>query len=85
MEGANSPIDSPSKKSRLAEFFGNSRDKEEGIVLEWSNVEYSVLEKDPVKSKLFQPVYKMKNILKGASGNAKSGQLLAIMGATGNE
>jgi len=46
-------------------------------------VKYSVFQKNPQESSAFKTQYKEKNILKGVSGMAETGQLLAIMGPTG--
>jgi ABC-type multidrug transport system ATPase subunit len=62
---------SPSKRSALQ------------IKIVWKDVNYYMLEKDPLKSKFMKPEYKTKHILQNVSGSASSGQLLAIMGPTG--
>jgi ABC-type protease/lipase transport system fused ATPase/permease subunit len=72
------------EKSRLQKFFASSRQADESIELEWSNINYSMLVKDAAKSKFCNTVYKRKDILKNVSGKATSGQLLAIMGPTGS-
>ena len=49
----------------------------------WSDIEYSILTKDPKESKAFRTVVKSKTIISSMSGSAESGELLAIMGPTG--
>ena len=49
----------------------------------WSDIEYSILTKDPKESKAFRAVTKSKTIISSMSGSAESGELLAIMGPTG--
>jgi len=53
------------------------------IKLQWTNINYSVISKDSLKSKPFAPVYIKKGIIVNGNGIAKSGELLAIMGPTG--
>ncbi len=60
----------------------HSHDKPE-VFLEWKDLNFSVLEKNSAKRKFMAPVIEKKRILQNVNGHAKSGQLLAIMGATG--
>jgi ABC-type multidrug transport system ATPase subunit len=59
------------------------RPEDERVVLEWYNLTYSTYLRDPVASKFMSIKYIEKNILKGLSGVAESGHLVAIMGPTG--
>ena len=59
------------------------RSADECCNLEWSSITYSTFSKDPVRSTFLKPVYNEKVILKSLNGQAKTGQLLAIMGPTG--
>mmetsp|Transcript_5075 Transcript_5075/g.5201 ORF Transcript_5075/g.5201 Transcript_5075/m.5201 type:complete len:659 (-) Transcript_5075:43-2019(-) len=61
----------------------STRSLEEKVILQWTDVKYSVFQKNPQESSAFKTQYKEKNILKGVSGMAETGQLLAIMGPTG--
>lgn len=62
----------------------SSRNVDERVSLKWENLTYETTVKDTDKSTLLGPVvYKNKKILKGLSGSAESGQLLAILGPTG--
>lgn len=70
--------------SKLFAHFAKSRSQNEKICMEWSDLNYSILVKDPVKSSFFSPVYKNKMILRSMQGKVTSGELLAIMGPTGN-
>lgn len=72
----------PARVDRLAAIYSATR-KNEKVVLEWKDIQYSTFVKDPVKSSLGSTVYKKKEILRGISGRAESGQLLACMGPTG--
>jgi len=59
------------------------RSEEEKVVLIWKDLTFQTNVKDSNKSTLFKPVYSTRKILKGLSGRAESGQLIAIMGPTG--
>jgi ABC-type multidrug transport system fused ATPase/permease subunit len=72
---------SSDNKSSFSKHF--SKQKECKISLVWENVHLYVLSKDPLKSKFLRPVFKNKHILNGVTGKASSGELLAIMGPTG--
>jgi ABC-type multidrug transport system fused ATPase/permease subunit len=69
--------------SQLSAHFSSSRKGDGSLELEWRDIRFSMLIKDPKKSSLAKTVYKEKEILKGVSGCVVSGQLLAIMGPTG--
>jgi ABC-type multidrug transport system ATPase subunit len=71
------------RSSRLQQYYSSSRVVDGKVVLSWSNINYSMKEKDSKQSTFFKNAYKVKNILKSISGSAESGQLLAIMGPTG--
>lgn len=57
--------------------------KNEKVILQWKDLNYSILQKDAKKSSFLKPHIFDKKILKNISGEAQSGQLLAIMGPTG--
>ncbi|KAJ1413448.1 P-loop containing nucleoside triphosphate hydrolase protein, partial [Ochromonadaceae sp. CCMP2298] len=59
--------------------------QEQSVTLRWSSLEYSMMVKDTSKPSYcgLRPSYRRKRILHGISGEACSGQLLAIMGPTG--
>lgn len=59
------------------------RSKEERVVINWHNLTFQTVLKDPSKSTPFKNVYKTKSILNGLNGSAASGELLAILGPTG--
>ena len=69
--------------SKLFAHYAQSRNPDEKICIEWKELDYSIVVKDPVKSTLIKPVYKNKRILRDCSGSVRSGELLAIMGPTG--
>ena len=71
------------ESSKLFAHYASSRNDNEKITIEWKDLNYSILAKDPVKSSFFSPVYKNKRILRSMQGNVSSGELLAIMGPTG--
>lgn len=70
-------------KSKLFAHYSQSRSANEKIRVEWKDVNYSILVKDAAKSTLLVPAYKNKRILRGLNGSVSSGELLAIMGPTG--
>ena len=72
-----------SSPSRLLKHYSQSRAGHEKILMTWSDIEYSILVKDPKASKPFHSVMKSKTIISSMSGSAESGELLAIMGPTG--
>ena len=72
-----------SSPSRLLKHYSQSRAGHEKILMTWSDIEYSILTKDPKESKAFRAVMKSKTIISSMSGSAESGELLAIMGPTG--
>lgn len=81
-----SSIDSPSKSgntSRLQNHYSQSRQRDENFLIEWENIEYSLVVTDSKNSKFLRKSYEEKKILKSLNGSAESGQLLAIMGPTG--
>jgi ABC-type multidrug transport system ATPase subunit len=53
------------------------------VSIRWEDLTFETLVKDPERSSIVAPVYKRKQILKGLSGSARSGELLAILGPTG--
>ena len=57
--------------------------KKDEVVLEWRDVNMTILEKNSEKSAFLKPAMERKPILANVSGVARSGQLLAIMGPTG--
>eukprot|EP00607_Mallomonas_marina_P004883 CAMPEP_0182437988 /NCGR_PEP_ID=MMETSP1167-20130531/85430_1 /TAXON_ID=2988 /ORGANISM="Mallomonas Sp, Strain CCMP3275" /LENGTH=574 /DNA_ID=CAMNT_0024631123 /DNA_START=83 /DNA_END=1804 /DNA_ORIENTATION=+ len=61
----------------------SNRHADEKVVLEWADVQYSLMVKNEKRSKFMNPAYMERKILKGVSGSVISGQLLAIMGPTG--
>ena len=63
-------------QSALSAHFANSRQGDGKIVLEWSNLCFSMLAKDTTKSKPCASVMKKKDILKNVSGRTESGELL---------
>jgi ABC-type transport system involved in cytochrome bd biosynthesis fused ATPase/permease subunit len=69
--------------SQLSAHFSSSRKGDGALELEWEDIRFSMMVKDPKKSKPLKTVYKEKQILRGVSGRVASGQLLAIMGPTG--
>lgn len=71
------------ESSKLFAHYASSRNDHEKISIEWKDLNYSILAKDPVKSFFFAPVYKNKRILRSMQGKVSSGELLAIMGPTG--
>jgi ABC-type multidrug transport system ATPase subunit len=71
------------KSSKLRQHYAKSVNAKQRIVIEWKDLSYSILSKDPIKSKPFFPVYKNKRVLRSLSGRVVSGELLAIMGPTG--
>jgi len=62
----------------LSEYYRKSGMSRQKVHLEWKNINYNVVIKDPITK-----TYKEKTILHNVSGSAESGQLLAIMGPTG--
>ena len=72
-----------SSPSRLSKHYSQSRAGHEKILMTWSDIEYSILVKDPKASKPFHTVMKSKTIISSMNGSAESGELLAIMGPTG--
>ena len=71
------------KQSALSKHFAKTRSNDEGLDLEWKNVNFSIVVKNKSKSSFGKPAYKKKEILQNVSGRVLSGQLLAIMGPTG--
>ena len=71
-------------ESKLAAYYATTRAKDEHVTIEWEGLEYSVLTKDSKNSTFLKSATKNNRILKNVSGRAESGQLLAIMGPTGN-
>jgi ABC-type multidrug transport system fused ATPase/permease subunit len=69
--------------SKLFAHYSQSRSENEKVHIKWTDVNYSILAKDPVKSTIISPVYKNKRILRNLNGTVRSGELLAIMGPTG--
>ena len=69
--------------SNLQNHYAKSRQHDEKVVIEWENLEYSIVQPDAKKSTILKKVYEEKKILKNLNGRAESGQLLAIMGPTG--
>jgi ABC-type transport system involved in cytochrome bd biosynthesis fused ATPase/permease subunit len=61
----------------------SSRSANERVSIRWEDLTFETLVKDPERSSIITPVYKRKQILRGLSGSAKSGELLAILGPTG--
>lgn len=72
------------EKSKLYAHYSQSRNANEKIHIEWKDVNYSILAKDATKSSILAPVFKNKRILRNLNGSVRSGELLAIMGPTGN-
>jgi hypothetical protein len=68
---------------RLQTYYSKSRRINEKVVLTWTDLNYSVKEKDGKKSTMFSPSYRIKDIVKSAHGTAESGDLLALMGPSG--
>ena len=81
LSGASTP--GTPNSNRLSLHYANSRESNETVELHWKNLSYSIAIKDSQKSTFGKPVYDKKCILKSISGNAKSGEMLAIMGPTG--
>ena len=71
--------------SKLAAHYASTRSKDEHVTIEWDNIEYEVVTKDSKKSTFMKSATKNNKILKNVSGRAESGQLLAIMGPTGEK
>ena len=71
--------------SKLAAHYATTRSKDELVTIEWENIEYQVVTKDSKKSTFMKSATKNNKILKNVSGRAESGQLLAIMGPTGDQ
>jgi hypothetical protein len=80
-----------SKPTSFSQHFiahGNGQQAEGGsnsraISLVWKDIDLYVLTKDSAQSQFLRPAFKNKHILKGISGKATNGELLAIMGPTG--
>jgi len=70
---------------RLQTYYSKSREINEKVVLKWTDLNYSIREKDGEKSTIFSPFFKVKDVVKCVHGKAQSGDLLAIMGPSGNE
>lgn len=77
------PVNNPRGENALSRHFQSSRSQDEKLILSWEDIRYSALIKDPSKSKPFNTVYKERHILRGLSGYATSGELVAILGPTG--
>ena len=77
-------IEESPTKSRLSKHFSASRSVDERVEIEWSGINFNLLEKDPKHSTFMQTKYKEKKILQNLHGSAQSGRLLAIMGPTGS-
>jgi hypothetical protein len=60
-----------------------SSEKVGRISLVWENIEMSMVVADTENSTFFRRAKKAKRIIRGVSGKAVSGELLAIMGPTG--
>ena len=60
----------------------SNRSIEDKIILQWSDIKYSIFFKDKRKSSILHTTYSEKFILKGLCGEAETGQILAIMGPT---
>lgn len=70
------------KNSALHKYYANTSKK--SIQLAWEDINFSILGKNAKASTFFKPVKKVQHILRNSSGAVKSGELLAIMGPTGN-
>jgi hypothetical protein len=70
------------ESSALFQHYSSSRGKKDKVVMEWKNLNYETMVKDPA-SPWFMPKYTHKKILQNCSGVASSGEMLAIMGPTG--
>lgn len=69
--------------SKNLAFSSQKNDKIPRISLSWDKINLFVRVKDNSQSSFLNAVYAKKQILKNVSGNAVSGELLAIMGPTG--
>ena len=76
MDDSNSKTGSSGTRKEIQHFYSHSRSANEKIIIEWKDVEFSMLTPDKVNSSLFKQVYIEKKILKGVSGNVQSGELL---------
>jgi hypothetical protein len=78
-------LSSPSKSFSAESSFLKSLSSQQHtrICMSWENINLSVAIKDSKQSTFFNPKYKIKKILQGVTGKAVSGELLAIMGPTG--
>jgi ABC-type Fe3+/spermidine/putrescine transport system ATPase subunit len=61
----------------------SSRRADERVNIQWDAVTFETAVKDSERSTLLSPIYRTKKILRGLSGSATSGQLIAILGPTG--
>ncbi len=75
---------SQEKVSKLQSFFNTKNQSEQEVYFEWKNIKYWVKTKDSKRSKLLSNIYNTKKVLNNLSGYARSGELLAIMGPTGD-
>lgn len=75
--------DSAPKQSVMMSHFAQSRSQEESVTIEWKDIYFSCLIKDKVKSTVTNTVYIQREILRDLSGKITSGELLAILGPTG--
>lgn len=77
MEGAPSspmPMSDDSSKnlrkesSKLFQHYSSSRSKEDRVTMEWDDISYDIMVKDPENSKPLNPKYRTKHILNHLSG-----------------
>jgi hypothetical protein len=71
-----SPSQSPSGGGRkMMDHYAASRVAgQEKIYIEWKDINFSLLQKDPKQSKFMKPVFTEKVILKNINGSARSGE-----------
>jgi ABC-type multidrug transport system ATPase subunit len=71
-------IDNLEKSAGLNDYYKNSGRSRNKVRLEWNNINYRLVNKDPISKE-----FKERIILDDVSGFAESGQLLAILGPSG--
>lgn len=74
---------SPDPKKTFSKSVSSRNEKNARISLTWEKIKLCVRVKDTSKSSFLHSAYSKKTILHNVSGNAVSGELLAIMGPTG--